>query len=209
MKDLVAMQMFRKSEGLTLVELLVVIALVGVVASIAFPVISNVITSAQADADASSATASANFQKEYANFNLAQVGPNIVATTDSGDEIARIVGTLDVTTPPAALDLATVLAGRVFADVDGDWSATSFANASWWTGDKALFVWSNSGVDYYAFSDADKGWWSGALAQAPVLNANGSKTWTLLDPTVFGEGASRSAITEYKLSADGTSIVPF
>jgi prepilin-type N-terminal cleavage/methylation domain-containing protein len=86
--------MFRKEEGLTLVELLVVIALVGVVASIAFPVISNVIAGAQTDATAASAEAVANFTKEYANFNLAQVGGDIVASTDGGDEIARIAGTL-------------------------------------------------------------------------------------------------------------------
>lgn len=84
-----------RQQGLTLVELLVVIALVGVVAGIAFPVISNVIAGSQTDATAASEEAVTNFMEEYANFNLTQDGNHIIATTDGGDEIARIeVGTI-------------------------------------------------------------------------------------------------------------------
>jgi prepilin-type N-terminal cleavage/methylation domain-containing protein len=84
----------RNQQGYTLVELLITIALVGVLVSIAFPVISNVLAGAETKANAASTQAVSNFTHEYANFNLTQNGNDIIASTDSGREIARITGTL-------------------------------------------------------------------------------------------------------------------
>lgn len=83
-----------RDHGYTLVELLITIALVGVLATIAFPIISNVIAGAQTDATTSSTQAVTNFTTEYSNFNLTQDGNDIVASTNDGREIARINGTL-------------------------------------------------------------------------------------------------------------------
>lgn len=55
----------KAEDGLTLVELLVVIALVGVVAGIALPIVSNVLAGAQNDASAASATNQANFTRDW------------------------------------------------------------------------------------------------------------------------------------------------
>lgn len=56
---------FNKEDGLTLVELLVVIALVGVVAAIALPIVSNVLSGAQSSATSASATNKANFTRDW------------------------------------------------------------------------------------------------------------------------------------------------
>jgi prepilin-type N-terminal cleavage/methylation domain-containing protein len=82
----------RTDDGLTVAEMLVVVALVAIVATIVFPVFSNVIAGAQADADARSVKAVQNFVKEYEHWNLQQVGPDIVASMPDGTEIARITG---------------------------------------------------------------------------------------------------------------------
>lgn len=56
---------FKKEDGLTLVELLVVIALVGVVAAIALPIVSNVLGGAQSDANSASATNKTQFSTDW------------------------------------------------------------------------------------------------------------------------------------------------
>lgn len=84
---------FKKEDGLTLVELLVVIALVGVVAAIALPIVSNVLGGAQADADANSATNIAQFNSDWAaaGYDLSTVNGTIYATDpDTGETIAQI-----------------------------------------------------------------------------------------------------------------------
>ncbi len=67
------------SGGLTLVEFLVMVALIVVVAAVAFPVLTNVFSAATSSAHAASASALANFPKEWANapYRIVYVTPAI------------------------------------------------------------------------------------------------------------------------------------
>lgn len=76
---LMKLRSVRGSDGLTLVELLIVIVLVGLVAAIALPVLINVLSGAQSSANTASAAALANFPKEWANnpYKIVYVTPAI------------------------------------------------------------------------------------------------------------------------------------
>lgn len=78
-------------EGLTLVELLVVIALVGVVAAIALPIVTNVLAGAQADADTQSADAKTKFVTDWtaAGADLTTTGGKVYAVLN-GKTVAQI-----------------------------------------------------------------------------------------------------------------------
>lgn len=84
---------FKKEDGLTLVELLVVIALVGVVAAIALPILTNVLSGAQTDADANSGTNVAQFESDWtaAGYTL-KTDSGVIYATDgaNGPTIAQI-----------------------------------------------------------------------------------------------------------------------
>ena len=80
------MQKFRSEEGLTLVELLVVIALVAIVAAIALPILTNVLTSASVKADAASAVDRAQFSADWAaaGYTVTSVGAGYEASDADG-----------------------------------------------------------------------------------------------------------------------------
>ena len=82
---------FNKEDGLTLVELLVVIALVGVVAAIALPIVSNVLSGATSDANSASATNKANFSRDWtaAGASFQTDADNTYAVVN-GDTVAQI-----------------------------------------------------------------------------------------------------------------------
>lgn len=115
----------KAEEGLTLVELLVVIALVGVVAAIALPIVSNVLAGAQADADTNSTENINKFNTDWAaaGYNLSTVNGIIYATDKTdGSTIAQIkAGTGSNTgggnTGPA-FDALTIQ--NIVADTDND-----------------------------------------------------------------------------------------
>jgi prepilin-type N-terminal cleavage/methylation domain-containing protein len=85
------MTMFRKSEGLTLIELLITIAVISVVFAIAIPVFSNVLTTAETNADAATASARAAFAAEYGSATLSFDGTKTHAVLN-GTTIASIAG---------------------------------------------------------------------------------------------------------------------
>ena len=86
------MAKFSREEGLTLVELLVVIALVGVVASIALPILINTVANAQASADAQSTANRAAFSSDWstAGYSVVANGNGFAATDASGATVATI-----------------------------------------------------------------------------------------------------------------------
>lgn len=90
------MQKFRSEEGLTLVELLVVIALVAIVAAIALPILSGVLASASTKADATSADERAKFSKDWSQSGFTVTGDDATGYTaadEAGTVIATIKGT--------------------------------------------------------------------------------------------------------------------
>lgn len=80
---------FRKEEGLTLVELLVVIALVGVVASIALPILINSVSKAQTSADSATKLEVEKFARDWTS-----AGYEIDVTQGSGNKGSGAEGKL-------------------------------------------------------------------------------------------------------------------
>ena len=83
---------FRNEEGLTLIELLIVIALVGIVSAIALPILFNTVSDSKTKADNVSADERANFQTQWS-----AAGYDVVANGSGFD--AFVHGT---TTNPVA-----------------------------------------------------------------------------------------------------------
>jgi prepilin-type N-terminal cleavage/methylation domain-containing protein len=85
--------MFRKEEGLTLIELLITIAVISVVFAIAVPVFSNVLLTAQTQANTASDDARAAFAAEYGSATLSyDEATNLTSAVLNGTTIASISG---------------------------------------------------------------------------------------------------------------------
>ena len=87
---------FKEEQGLTLVELLVVIALVAIVAAVALPILSGVLSSASTKAAAVSADEAAKFSSDWSTSGFAVSGDaatGYTATDEAGTVIATIGGT--------------------------------------------------------------------------------------------------------------------
>lgn len=105
LKDILLLRLRRSSdEGLTLVELLVVIALVGVVAAIALPILINAVERAQVQVDAASEVELQKFVEDWgsAGAKFGKVGDEVSAYLEPGDPAATITdlpggGTITVT----------------------------------------------------------------------------------------------------------------
>lgn len=92
---------FRKEEGLTLVELLVVIALVGVVASISLPILINTVQNAQTTANSQSADEIEKFANDWytAGFELqVTAGSGSVSYLEAVDTKSNVVAKITIDT---------------------------------------------------------------------------------------------------------------
>jgi prepilin-type N-terminal cleavage/methylation domain-containing protein len=190
--------MYRKTNdaGLTLAELLVVIALTAVVASLTMPVLINTLSTAQAAADARSQVNLTAFSNDWttSGYTVNATANGFEAVDAHGTVVASIQGSASANgggggsaVVTGTLDLSTQGWGKLPSSMTG-------ASGQQWNSTTSVLVWRQNFFGYSFMSVADaqallSPYSSLSAVEQPVVNSDGS----------VSAGFGRNAVRVYHL----------